>query len=483
MPDTKIPDGKRLRIRMYRHGLGDCFLLTFYLDGSPRHVLVDCGVLTGTPGGKDKIRRVAESIQAESGGKLSALVATHEHWDHVSGFYDAKDIFDGMKIDEIWTAWTEDPQDQVARELKRDKAMKLQAIHLALAELSKSEDLGRQVYGQAISELLGFYGGTVKGATLMAFSEKTAEAMSAVTQRDPSPKFWKPGDLIVRSWLPGIRIYVLAPPLDRSMLKKEQGKEGTETYGLVGADTAFSTALEAVLSSGGEPLDVKLDERAKAFAPFHPSLQWPDLDDPNFKQLHDAYSAADSRWRRIDQDWLFTAGRLALQLDGATNNTSLVLAIELEDTGEVLLFPADAQIGSWKSWSSLKWKMDDGNGRTREIEASDLLRRTVFYKVGHHGSHNATLKENGLELMRSPGFVAAIPVDQEFANNSKHWEMPAEVLFSRLQELSRGRILRADSAWPTPTDQSPSSLTEKEWKQFEESVRLDPDGLFIDYFI
>jgi hypothetical protein len=483
MPDTKIPKGKRVRIRMYRQGLGDCFLLSFYLDGEPMHILVDCGVLTGTPGGKKKIRSVAESIRDETGGKLNVLVATHEHWDHVSGFYDAKDIFDGMKIDEIWTAWTEDPQDPVARDMKRDKAMKLQAIHLALAELSKSEVAGRQAYGQAISELLGFYGGPVKGATLMAFSEKTAEAMSAVTKRDPSPTFWKPGDLIVRSWLPGIRIYVLAPPLDPSMLKKEQGKEGTETYGLVGAHSAFSAALEALLSSGGEPLNAKRDEREKAFAPFHPSLQWPDLDDPHFKQLRDAYSADDSRWRRIDQDWLLTAGRLALQLDGATNNTSLVLAIEFEDTKEVLLFPADAQIGSWKSWSTVKWKVGDGNGGTREIDSTDLLRRTVFYKVGHHGSHNATLKENGLELMTSPGFVAAIPVDQEFANNSKHWEMPAEALFSRLQELARSRILRADTAWPMPTDQSPSGLTQKEWKQFKESVRLDQNGLFIDFFI
>jgi hypothetical protein len=55
-------------------------------------------------------------------------------------------------------------------------------------------------------------------------------------------------------------------------------------------------------------------------------------------------------WRRIDQDWLLSAARLSLQMDSATNNTSLVLAFEFIETGEVLLFAADAQIGSWKSW-------------------------------------------------------------------------------------------------------------------------------------
>lgn len=33
------------------------------------------------------------------------------------------------------------------------------------------------------------------------------------------------------------------------------------------------------------------------------------------------------------------------------------------------------------------------------VTAHELLARTVFYKVGHHGSHNATLRALGLELM------------------------------------------------------------------------------------
>ena len=33
------------------------------------------------------------------------------------------------------------------------------------------------------------------------------------------------------------------------------------------------------------------------------------------------------------------------------------------------------------------------------MTATDLLGRTVFYKVGHHGSHNATMNKGGLQDM------------------------------------------------------------------------------------
>jgi hypothetical protein len=83
---------------------------------------------------------------------------------------------------------------------------------------------------------------------------------------------------------------------------------------------------------------------------------------------------------------LSTAAELALALDSATNNTSLVLAIELVDSEKVLLFPADAQVGNWLSWETLRFEGE------KPVIGPDLLARTAFYKVGHHGSHNATLK-------------------------------------------------------------------------------------------
>jgi len=492
MPQTtspKVPEGSRVRIRMYRQGIGDCHLLTFYGDDEPRHILIDCGVLSGTPGGKDKILRVAQNLKEETGDQLKALVVTHEHWDHVSGFYDARDIFDPLKIEEIWVAWTENPSDAVARDLKARNQLRLQAVHMALAQLANSRDSQLQAYGQGVSEILGFFGGPAEGAGLIGFSEKTSQAMDLVTKRSPSPTYFKPGELIRRDWLPGVRLYVLGPPVKKAMLKKLEGKVGTETYELAGADGAFALALAEALATEDEPVDPGRAERLAATLPFHPSLQWPDegelVHHPKFGSLFRAYQDKKLSWRRIDQDWLLSAARLSLQMDSATNNTSLVLAFEFIETGEVLLFAADAQIGSWKSWLPLEWKLGE-DPVAKTVSTPDLLQRTVFYKVGHHGSHNATLKEGGLEAMTSPKLVAAIPVDQDFANNSKHWEMPAPALYQRLQEQTKGRLLRADATWPGSAEPAPLGLSAQEaqeWERFVRAVRLDPGGLFIDYFI
>jgi hypothetical protein len=83
-----------------------------------------------------------------------------------------------------------------------------------------------------------------------------------------------------------------------------------------------------------------------------------------------------------------------------------VLGFEFIDTREVLLFVGDAHIGNWKSWASVTY---DIPGRSKPMPAHDLLARTVFYKVGHHCSHNATLKKGGLELMQHEDLVAFAP--------------------------------------------------------------------------
>src|SRR5262245_55312312 len=100
---------------MYRQGLGDCFLLTFPGPVKDSHVLIDCGTLEGTEDVKERMRRVAESVVETTGGKLDALVVTHEHWDHVSGFLQAEQVFNRLEVKEVWLAWTEDPSDDLAR--------------------------------------------------------------------------------------------------------------------------------------------------------------------------------------------------------------------------------------------------------------------------------------------------------------------------------------------------------------------------------
>lgn len=83
-----------------------------------------------------------------------------------------------------------------------------------------------------------------------------------------------------------------------------------------------------------------------------------------------------------------------------------------------MLFPCDAQIGSWLSWQTLSWNV---NGKT--ITGPDLLKRAEFYKVGHHGSHNATAKQSGLEQMTALR-QAMLPVDHAEAVKKNWVRMP-----------------------------------------------------------
>jgi hypothetical protein len=158
---------------------------------------------------------------------------------------------------------------------------------------------------------------------------------------------------------------------------------------------------------------------------------------PFFQNHYWGTSGASEKWRRIDTDWLGASEDLALALQSATNNTSLVLAIELAKN-EVLLFAADAQVGNWLSWQDLSWDVDG-----RQITGPDLLARTVFYKVGHHGSFNATLKEKGLDEMTTLG-TAVIPVDHEVAAKMRWGNMPLESLVAALDGKTKGRVLRTD---------------------------------------
>jgi hypothetical protein len=222
---------------------------------------------------------------------------------------------------------------------------------------------------------------------------------------------------------------------------------------------------------------------------------------PETKKMFADYLQKDD-WRQINEDWLNVASDLALQLDSATNNTSLALAIERIADGKVLLFPADAQEGSWLSWhgDTMKWKVTSG-AEQGTVKASDLLARTVFYKVGHHSSHNATAKGKGLEMMQMPKELTAfIPVDRAVAlkrNPKGSWKMPAKSLYRRLLEKCNGRVMRSDIGWAKPpTAAGVDKTVEKEfvgmakneewaaWKKAQDAAtHVTVDPLFIDFVL
>ena len=107
-----------------------------------------------------------------------------------------------------------------------------------------------------------------------------------------------------------------------------------------------------------------------------------------------------------------------------------------------MLFAADAQVGNWLSWSDVIF----GTG-PNAVKGPDLLARTVYLKVGHHGSHNATLKAKGLERMTDPDLAAFIPVNEQDAKRIGWGQMPFRGILEDLASRTAGRVIRADDVW------------------------------------
>lgn len=478
----------KVRVRMYRQGLGDCFLVTFFTGPDPVHMLVDCGTLGATTTGV-KMADVIKNISDTTGAHLDVLVATHEHKDHVSGFAGDPSPFDAFQVDRAWVAWTEDPADELAKKIVKYKDDLRMTIALAanalgaspVADPAEMNAVGEMKSG--MEGLLDFFSDVPLAAGL---AKGIDELMRYVTRRaGDNGKFLLPGDVIEGAWLPGVRFYVLGPPQSESALRN-MGEHGSpELYSLAArfsSDLAAFSRFGLAGSSFSDYRDSLDAEERQAFErrlPFDPRFRVESSDPTACEERFSSYYRKEDAWRRIDADWLGGGSDLALQLDSYTNNTSLALAIELTDDKRVLLFPADAQVGNWESWDGVKFK--DDTGHDLDVRSADLLSRTVFYKVGHHSSHNATVKARGLELMEREDLVAMIPVDRKVAmKKTPPWQMPAKALYERLVEKTMGRVVRSDVGWPDDSDR-PSSISKAEWDNARKGSGVTITSLYIDY--
>jgi beta-lactamase superfamily II metal-dependent hydrolase len=450
-------------VRHYCQGIGDCHLLSFPRAGKRDfRMLIDCGIHPSITGGPDLIDAIAADILQQTGGAIDVLVVTHEHWDHVSGFLTAAEIFKDFEFGEVWMAWTEKPGDPMADEFDKHRTQALAALQLASKKLDADQYLSAHLSAvrDGLQSVLGFQFGAAGDRV------RAARDAAAAMARGKTPTYLEPGGPpIAIAELPNLRIYVLGPPRDRTLLKLEE--RASEMYQVAGGGgwptaRALTTGFAAAPIGDGipagdmGPFDPNIGHDLAAVLAGHvkgdvaqfvannysgPVVTAPAPTGRRRKRLVDD-NLTDQSWRRIDADWLAIAADLAMQLDRGVNNTSLVLAFEFTDTGRVMLFPGDAQIGNWLSWEALKW-----TGGAGEITAADLLTRTVYLKVAHHGSHNATPSHKGLELMTNPDLSAFIPTNELDAKKVKWHEMPFAGILTALAPKTGGRVIRADDAW------------------------------------
>lgn len=107
-----------VEVRMYNVGLGDSFLLTFHSKSGTKkvahRVLIDCGSTGRNAADGPSLEQVAKEIVKDCGGKnavLDALVVTHRHQDHMSGFGGkaGKILTENLRPEVIVQPWTEEP--------------------------------------------------------------------------------------------------------------------------------------------------------------------------------------------------------------------------------------------------------------------------------------------------------------------------------------------------------------------------------------
>jgi beta-lactamase superfamily II metal-dependent hydrolase len=519
-PRIKAPKSG-VRVRMYRQGHGDCFLLTFRRSRGtkPFFMLIDCGRKKGsTPADlteKDiDMEALINALWDDTGGKLDVVVVTHEHEDHVSGFPKVGDDthpFSRFHVEDLWLAWTEDGTDEDAnryRELYGDKLLTLALAHEKLRafkgvgapegvadeiaeflELETGHRTGAAVLKEACIEM-GVAPRDISAGPEQAFAaarntkirgKRYKERLAGLrTMVKGEIKFLSPGDApLPLKGVKGVRVFPFGPPRDQKLLtslnprKAEEFRVGPFAMGDAGAGllAAFEGGRKGATSS--------------PFAPRYVIRQKEITDSvvedaaPERAYLSMTYLAEEDADRRIDGDWMGAAEALALRLNSEVNNTSLVLAFELEKSGRTLLFTGDAQRGSWISWAKLSWDVD---GQT--VTAKDLLARCTFYKAGHHGSHNATLNGTldsphpNLSWMAqgvfAPDFVAMVPANKTWAwGKTRPWRHPMKAIEQALIEKARSRVLMIEPHEPERHDAHSGPEFDDMWDAFVKVTKAE----------
>ena len=492
------PEDGGVTIRMYRIGHGDCFLLAFpgRDEGRPVYVLIDCGFKHGSPA-KLKSPTSAEAIVADigraTGKSIDLAILTHEHEDHLNGI--TEKAFEDFTIGTLWLAWTEDREDGLAEALREKHHDTLIGLTAAAAGMEKSnmaaqsasiEEFLQMELGEPAAPFRrpsGRFGAAKSKQAKDPNKSKNKKSMALFKARAKSTDFLRPDE--VRT-IPDtdVSAFVLGPPRDEDRLK-DTDPEGPMAYTIGGAKAMSSVAH--YFADALEDGDIALG------SPFGPSWSVPLKEAlahkagtlPPFK----AYCDGNSDWRRIDGDWLAAAGRLALDMNNDTNNTSLVLAFELphsggnEATGKILLFAGDAQAGNWRSWADRSFSV-----KGRNVSAAELLANTVLYKAGHHGSHNATLNGKAGDAWpnlawmgqgsRAGEFSALITAVRLWAINKTApiWDHPLPSIKADLLAKAQGRVLQTDTEISGMKQQGGLS---SDWNDFWKRLSA-PNHLYFD---
>lgn len=408
-----------ITIRMYNVGFGDCFLLTFKYPGDERHMLVDCGSTSAPERARknpDFMEKVVADIERVCSGKLHVLLATHRHRDHVSGFSTDSNTgrtLAALKPDHVIQPWTEDPG------ARADAATAAASIYTAGKPDTKkmtAHFLGALEDMHEVAAALKHIAGRedLPGKQALKHLEflgedniKNPSAVKSLMAMGKRGKAYYVNAGMELTILPGVKCTVLGPPtLEQSdAIRKQRARDPANFWQFRSFWGAQGVAMRGQVQRGKRVAGAKA-----ARTPELPkSVRW-------FVQ----------QARQVHVDELLSIVR---DLDSVMNNTSVILLLEAGK--RKILLPGDAQIENWAyALSNPKWRK--------------LLEDVSLYKVGHHGSLNATPKPLWELFKHKGGPETADRLETLCSTKAgKHGsrksgtEVPRQVLVDQLEKNSR----------------------------------------------
>lgn len=386
-----------ITVRAYNVRFGDCMLVTFADGAAEKHVVIDFGnapAQVKSEGGKnDVFEPVAKNIRDRTNGVIDLLVMTHEHLDHMEGFYHQRAIFNAMTVKRVWMSLMSAPNyyQQFPKAARQKDAL------LALRELVDRWDAtGRfRLVPEPIESV-------VANNNMLDLSN--VERVEYLRQLTASPKYFsrtKNKGVTQHGLGAGVKVSILAPESDASI------------YYMKLPNHAFG-------------LGQRLEHAARTMGPGRGRRRGAGLRRPPH-MASDEFDRLKDEIAELDVSSVFA-------IDKAANNTSLVLRCTVGT--KVLLFSGDAEEESWAQMAKHK-----------------LLGPVDFLKIAHHGSINGMPFEGPhsvIDTLLRPNkkTTALVSTCRGVYGESKETEIPSHRLMDVLKQRCKKLVVTQDEAAP-----------------------------------